>query len=243
VLYLHDGQNVFSSSGTDTTFGWGTWELDRTVDELCRQGKMQEIMMIGVDSSSARPEEYGGKRHVRGEPSAKTAFERYEQFLMGELKPRIDREYRTLPEAAHTAVMGSSLGGLCSLVLAWDNPEVFGAAACLSGAFTRGLEYTLKSYSGPPKPFRIYLDSGVVASGRGVDDGRSNTGQVVAELRRIGWAPGNLQWFVDKRTLTRTALAKSSLRPEKWGEALTSQHNEFYWRRRAWRALTFLFPP
>jgi len=37
-------------------------------------------------------------------------------------------------------------------------------------------------------------------------------------------------------------LEKSGLRPEKWGEALTSQHNELYWRRRAWRALTFLFP-
>ena len=245
VLYLHDGQNIFSSNGADTTFGWGSWELDRTVDELCRQKKMQEIIMIGVDDSSARPEEYSGKRR-QGESSTKTAFEKYEEFLIRELKPRMDHEYRTLPGAAQTAVMGSSLGGLCSLVLAWDDPEVFGAAASLSGAFTvlrpNFVDDVLKGYQGPPKPFRAYLDSGVMNSAGG-DDGRSRTEQVVAELRRIGWATSSLQWFVDKRPLTRTELDKSGLRPERWGEALTSQHNEFYWRRRSWRALTFLFPP
>ena len=245
VLYLHDGQNIFSSSETDTTFGWGSWELERTVDELCRQKKMQEIIMISVDNSSARLEEYSGKRH-HGESSATTSFEKYEEFLIRELKPRMDHEYRTLPDTAHTAVMGSSLGGLCSLVLAWDNPEVFGAAASLSGAFTvlrpNFADDVLKGYQGPPKPFRVYLDSGVMNS-TGGDDGRSRTEQVVTELRRIGWATSDLHWFVDKRMLTRTELEKSGLRPEKWGEALTSQHNEFYWRRRSWRALTFLFPP
>jgi enterochelin esterase-like enzyme len=245
ALYLHDGQNVFSSSGADTTFGWGSWELDRIVDELCRQKKMQEIIMIGVDNSPARPVEYSGKRHVQGGSSVKTAFEKYEEFLVRELKPRMDREYRTLPEGAHTVAMGSSLGGLCSLVLAWDNPDVFGAAASLSGAFVvfrpNFVDDVLKGYQGPPKPFRVYLDSGVVDS-EGGDDGRSGTEQVVAELRRIGWAAGDLQWFVDERTLTRLELEKSGLRPEKWEEALKCQHNEFYWKRRAWRALTFLFP-
>src|SRR5712691_9466353 len=45
VLYLHDGQNVYSSAGTNVAFGWGNWELDKTADELSRSGKMQEIIM------------------------------------------------------------------------------------------------------------------------------------------------------------------------------------------------------
>jgi len=245
VLYLQDGQNVFSSVGGDVAFGWGSWELDRTVDELSRQKKMQEIIMIGVNSSPARFEEYSGKRRFPGGSSVKTAFEKYEEFLTRELKPRMDREYRTLPEAAHSAVMGSSLGGLCSLALAWDNPEVFGAAASLSGAFPVSrpnfLDDVLREHRGPPKPFRVYLDSGVIDS-KGGDDGRTRTEQVITELQRIGWGTRDLQWFVDESTLTRMELEKSGLRPEKWGEALTSQHNELYWRRRAWRALTFLFP-
>src|SRR5262245_37920386 len=40
VLYLHDGQNIFSSAGTNSCFGWGSWELDRTVDRLIAEGRM-----------------------------------------------------------------------------------------------------------------------------------------------------------------------------------------------------------
>ena len=245
VLYLHDGQNVFSSAGTNCAFGWGSWELDQTVDALCRAGKMQEIIMVAVDNSPARLTEYGGRHHAPGGPATNTAFENYEAFLITELKPQIDREYRTLPGAAHTAVMGSSMGGLCSLALAWEHPEIFGGAASLSGAFmveqTNFLSEVLQNYHGPPKPFRVYLDSGVVDF-TGGDDGGSLTKQVAAELRRIG-GTNDVQWFADGKPLMPAELEKSGLRRDKWAEAQTSQHNEFYWRLRAWRALTFLFPP
>jgi enterochelin esterase-like enzyme len=246
VLYLHDGQNVFSSAGKGAAFGWGSWELDHTVDALGRAKKMQEIMMVAVDNSPRRLEEYSGRRSPSRGSRLKTAFEKYEAFLTKELKPRMDQDYRTLPTAEHTAVMGSSMGGLCSLVLAWDNPEVFGGAASLSGAFTiyrpNFVDDVLESYHGPPKRFRVYLDSGIVNS-TGGDDGRSRTEQVAAELRRIGWTASNLEKFVDEKTLNRAELKKSGLRRGKWVEARKSQHNEFYWKRRSWRALTFLFPP
>jgi predicted alpha/beta superfamily hydrolase len=244
VLYLHDGENVFSSAGTGTTFGWGGWELDKTVDVLCREGRMQEIIMVAVDSSPGRMEEYNGLQSHEG-TSSRTAFENYEAFLIAELKPQVDEEFRTLSEAAHTATMGSSMGGVCSLALAWYHPEVFGCAASLSGVFkaeyTDLLSSVIEDYRGPPKPFRVYLDSGVVDF-MGGDDGRSKTKQVVVNLQRIGWTSKDLLWFVDEKTLTRTELARSTLNDDKRAEAQRSQHNEFYWRRRTWRALTFLFP-
>src|SRR5215471_19354276 len=46
VLYLHDGQNVFSPAGPNIAFGWGNWNLDQTVKELSRAGKMQEVIMV-----------------------------------------------------------------------------------------------------------------------------------------------------------------------------------------------------
>ena len=61
VLYLHDGQNVFSSAGMNIAFGWGNWGLDKTMDQLCHDGKMQEIIMVAVDNSPARYEEYCGR--------------------------------------------------------------------------------------------------------------------------------------------------------------------------------------
>ena len=245
VLYLHDGQNVFSSAGTNCAFGWGSWELDRTVDTLCRAGKMQEIIMVAVDNSFARLQEYNGRHHVPDGRAANTAFEIYEAFLITDLKPQIDREFRTLPEAAHTAVMGSSLGGLCSLALAWEHPDIFGGAASLSGSFqveqTNFLNSVLKNYHGKAKPFRVYLDSGAVDF-TGGDDGHALIRQVAAELRRIGGSK-NLKLYFDAKPLTPAKLKKSGLRRDKWAEARISQHNEFYWRMRSWHALTFLFPP
>ncbi len=245
VLYLHDGQNVFSNAGPGSTFGWGSWELDRTAESLVRAGRMREIVMVAIDNSQRRMDEYSGCRRASSEAS-RTAFEDYEAVLTEELKPHIDGEYRTLSDASNTGVMGSSMGGLCSLVLAWDHPDVFGRAACLSGAF--GISYSrsavnlFAAYTGPPKPIRIYIDSGTVDSGGG-DDGYSNTKGVAAQFRRIGWTSSDFKWFVDKKIVDQEELLKSGLGRGKWAESQTSQHNEFYWRRRAWRPLTFLFPP
>lgn len=246
VLYVQDGQNVFSTAGTNSAFGWGSWQLDQTANELARSNKMQEIIMVAVDNGSARRKEYGGLHHLPGGPATNSPFENYEAFLITELKPRIDHSYRTLPGAAHTAVMGSSVGGLGSVVLAWDHPEVFGGAASLSGTDiaeqTNFLNRVLKDFHGPPKPFRVYFDSGLVDS-HGGDDGRALTGQVAAEFRRIGWTDKNVELFTDAGPLTRREMEQTGLRRDKWDEARTGQHNEFYWRLRAWRALTFLFPP
>jgi predicted alpha/beta superfamily hydrolase len=134
VLYLHDGQNVFSAAGTDCCFGWGNWELDKTVDRLVAEGRIREIIMVAIDNSCSRYAEYRGalhpadKRSARGNAKGATKldnarFEAYANFLIKELKPRIDRQHRTRKSAADTAVMGSSMGGICSLSLAWKIRE------------------------------------------------------------------------------------------------------------------------
>ena len=257
VLYVHDGQNAFSTVGTNVAFGWGNWELDRIATELAAAGRMREIILVAVDCSANRYLEYRGPaRPFRADelarlrrpppaPGDDTLHRRYRQFLMEELKPWVDREYRTRPGPADTGVLGSSMGGICSLALAWERPEVFGLVASLSGSFQIEqrwfLEQVLARHQGPPKPLRIYLDSGVVDFSGG-DDGRKNTGAVAAELLRIGWKPGEtLLHFLDEKPMDEAALEQAGLRRDKWKEAQTSQHNEFYWRQRVWRALNFLY--
>jgi predicted alpha/beta superfamily hydrolase len=244
VVYLHDGQNLFSSAGTNICFGWGNWELDKTVDELYRTRKMREVILVGIDNSSARYAEYCG-RHHSAKTNINTEFENYTSFLIRELKPRIDSDYRTQPEPENTGIMGSSMGGICSIVLAWEHPEVFGRAASLSGSFqvegTNFLNDILRPYQGKPKPLRLYLDSGMVDF-TGGDDGQGLTARVAKEFRRIGWGRA-LMHYVDAKPLTLVELEKTGLRQDKWSEAQTNQHNEFYWRLRAWRPLTFLVPP
>ncbi|HAV62931.1 MAG TPA: hypothetical protein DCY13_11270 [Verrucomicrobiales bacterium] len=242
VLYLHDGQNVLSSAGPHVAFGWGNWEVDKSVERLAAEGRMREIILVAIDNTRQRFPEYRGPS-AGGEDSV---YQAYRRFLIEELKPMIDRRYRTLPDAANTGVMGSSLGGIVSLALAWDRPDVFGLAASVSGAFQveqkHFLGHVLKTHRDGPKPFRIYLDSGI-SSGRG-DDGRTNTLAVANELRRIGWVDGvNLKHHLDEVPLTAEQLAPFNLPPDKLKEAQTAQHNELYWRLRVWRPLEFLFPP
>jgi enterochelin esterase-like enzyme len=249
VLYVQDGQNIFSSAGTNIAFGWGNWQLDKTADELVRAQKMQEVILVAVDDSAGRREEYDWRvnwpRTNAAPAGGPTAFEKYSAFLIRELKPHIDREYRTRPGPVDTGLMGSSLGGFCSLVLAWEHPEIFGRVACLSGSFqveqTNFLNDVLYHYHDQPKPIRIYLDSGTVDF-TGGDDNHVITTQVAAELRRIGWGT-NLMLYVDEKPRTPEEMEKAGLRLDKRKEAQTSQHNEFYWRLRVWRALMFLFPP
>jgi predicted alpha/beta superfamily hydrolase len=216
---------------------------------------MREIIMVSIDCTEARYREYRGPSWrpvtqlredgglVRGK--ADQAYDRYTRFLMDELKPEIDRRYRTLRGPRSTGLIGSSMGGVCSLALAWERPDVFGAAASLSGAFQverKQLLTVLRQHDGPRKPIRVYLDSGVIDYS-GTDDGKKDTEAVAAALRRIGWREGkDLLHYVDRHPLREEQLAQSDLPRDKWKEAETSQHNEFYWRLRAWRALGFMFP-
>ena len=47
----------------------------------------------------------------------------YGRFLIEELKPFIDRKYRTKPEAEFTGLGGSSLGGLATLAIGFFIPR------------------------------------------------------------------------------------------------------------------------
>jgi len=258
VLYMHDGQNIFSSAGPDSCYGWGPWDIDRTIDALVSEGKMREIIVVGVDNSRFRYQEYRGPAYpyskrelasLKRPPSAannETRFQNYAAFLKKELKPYIDRNFRTIRTPESTGLMGSSLGGICSLALAWDHSRTFGVVGSLSGSYQIERSYfltnVLQRYHGRRKPLRIYIDSGMVDF-TGDDDGRRYTERVSEALRKIGWRDDvNLKHFTDQPML-ELDLGRSGLRPEKWDEAQHSQHNEFYWRMRAWRALTFLFPP
>jgi predicted alpha/beta superfamily hydrolase len=244
VVYLHDGQNVFSTVGPHVAFGWGNWGLDKTVDRLSQTRQIEEVILVGIDCSRRRFQEYRGPAK---DPAEESEYRTYAKFLITELKPFIDREYRTLTEAGSTAVMGSSMGGICSLALGWEHPQIFGKVASLSGAFQVDRRYFLRhvlgNYPGPKKKLQIYLDSGV-RDYSGGDDGCLDTGAVAAELRRIGWKEGtDLMHRVDRSFFSPEQVKEGGLSPQKGEELKTNQHNEFYWKHRSGEVLQFLFPP
>jgi len=83
-----------------------------------------------VDSTNDRLAEYSPWPEPRSNIPARAGP--FVHFLVNELKPFVDRVYRTRPESEWTTVMGASLGGLMSLYLGWRHPDVFGRVGALS---------------------------------------------------------------------------------------------------------------
>ena len=121
VLYVHDGQLAFDQGTMEAS---DNLRLDESCLELIHEGKMQEIIVVAINSSSDSVLEY--------DPSL--AGKEYIRFITEELKPFIDRNYRTLPGREHTAIAGCSLASTLSFYLAWSKPEFCFGAACLSPA-------------------------------------------------------------------------------------------------------------
>lgn len=59
---------------------------------------------------------------------------KYETFVIDELLPLIDARFRTIPGRGRRLIFGISMGGYGTMMLAARHPDLFSAAASLSGA-------------------------------------------------------------------------------------------------------------
>jgi enterochelin esterase-like enzyme len=127
VLSLHDGQNLF---GEETGFGGQARHVDETAEDLIRPGKIRPAIMVGsYNTGPNRIDEYTPTADVRGHAGGQARL--YAATIMKELKPIIDAEYRTLRDAANTAMAGASTGGLVRLYIGPGHPDIFGKPAVL----------------------------------------------------------------------------------------------------------------
>jgi predicted alpha/beta superfamily hydrolase len=131
VLYLHDGQNVFDAA---TSYS-GEWGVDETLDRLRASGRdATGSIVVAIDNDPQhRADEYIPWRNT--EIKAGGQGSQYVEFLAKTLKPYVDAHYRTRPDAAHTGIAGSSLGGLISVYSALKYPRIFGRVGVFSPAF------------------------------------------------------------------------------------------------------------
>jgi len=104
----------------------GPWSppLDVRMDGLIARGECGEMILVMPDCFTR----FGGSQYLNS-----TATGRYQDHLVQELVPYVEREYRTLRGREHRGVAGKSSGGYGALVLGMMHAEVFGAVACHSG--------------------------------------------------------------------------------------------------------------
>ncbi|MEM0998165.1 MAG: alpha/beta hydrolase-fold protein [Bacteroidota bacterium] len=155
VLYLHDGQNLFDVAYT----AFGTeWAIDESMEMLQDSGYPPAII-VGVDNGGLdRINEYSpwvNLQYGGGEGDA------YLDFLVNTLKPFIDGYFRTKPQREHTALMGSSLGGLITLYGGLQRQDIFSRLGVFSPSFWFDDScYTQASAQGRQQAMRIYLLAG-----------------------------------------------------------------------------------
>lgn len=189
VVYFKDGQNIFDPL---TAFLGNAWHAGDRATELIAAGEITAPIMVGIynrgfdrmSEYAPTPAEFSG---WDGEKCQSTGdARRYAKFVAQELKPFIDAEYSTLKGPRHTAVVGSSMGGLVSLYFALWHPRVFGHVAALSPSLWWDDQVVIKDFARLRRKtaVRLWLDMGTAEPGwevvRAMRDG----------LVKRGWKPG-----------------------------------------------------
>ena len=215
VLYLHDGQNLFD--GRKSYLPNRTWRAGETADAESAAGHIEPVILVGIANTGLRRmAEYtptrdfkmgGGEGHLYG------------RLLVEELKPFLDAHYRTRTGPHDTGLGGSSLGGLISLYLGLQYPQVFGKLAVLSPSiwWDQRSILDLVANAQPRPDFRIWLDIGTGEGARHVRD----TDRLHRLLLSRGWK--------DEETVEYRRIEGG-------------YHDEDAWAARFDQVLRFLFP-
>ncbi len=216
---MQDGQNLFDPA---TAFGGQDWRIDMTADELVERGEITPPIVVGIYNTGVRRiSEYTPTRDPKMRKGGKAL--RYAEMLAREIKPFIDHEYRTRKPAMYTAVGGSSLGALVSLVAGLAYPRVFGALALMSPSVwwdRRSIVGITRQIESKTRP-RIWLDVGT-AEGDSPAAVVEDTRVLRCTLLEKGWREGE------------------TLAYEEFPGAI---HSESAWSARFASVLKFLFPP
>jgi predicted alpha/beta superfamily hydrolase len=221
VLYLHDGQNVFDAA---TAFGGVEWGVDETAQRLIGNKLIEPLIIVAIaNTGEDRIHEYAPTPAQIDPPKRKRSkglLRNYGRFLTEELKPFIDRKYRTRREPEFTGLGGSSLGGLATITLGLWFPNYFRRLAVMSASIwwddcaIYDIVEEVDEEARPP--LKIWLDTGTH------EPGWERAGALRDRLIEKGWRLHDDLHFL---------------------EVEGADHSEGAWAARMDPVLRFLFPP
>ena len=211
VLYMQDGQNLFDNS---TSFS-GEWQVDEALNTLHSQGNYGAIV-IGIDNG-------GSERLNEYSPWVNPTYgggqgELYTQFVGETLKPYIDSNFRTRPQAQYNALIGSSMGALISTYGAVKYPNLFSKVGVFSPAFwfaRTSLNNYIVNTTNDVSNLRLYFVCG-----------QNESSDMVPDMHTV------------KNNLTSKGVATSNTLTKVDSDGA---HTETYWRREFPAAYLWLF--
>ncbi|MCX7042237.1 MAG: alpha/beta hydrolase-fold protein [Gammaproteobacteria bacterium] len=215
VLYMFDAQNLFD----DATSFVGEWGVDESLDALAKSDGI-ELIVVGIDhGDDKRISELRPWAHPR---FGKAEGDQFLDFVVGTVKPFVDRNYRTHMGRKDTGIAGSSLGGLMAHYAVLRHPDVFGRVAIFSPAYWIADEIYPATEAGRLKRgTRIYLVAGD-------KEGQDEAGQAknVDKVRKM---ESLLQDAQGRRIELKTVIRPGA------------GHGEATWRSEFPAAIRFLF--
>lgn len=229
VIYMHDGQNLFDAA---TSYA-GEWQVDETLESLSTEGI--EAVVVGIPNIDAgqpgsRLDEYSPFKGTALRAGRGGRGDLYLAFICETIKPLIDAYFHTLPDRAHTGIMGSSMGGLISLYAFFSRSAVFGCAGVMSPAFWFTANDAIYAYvrGAAFVPGRLYMDIGTQELGAIPPE---NRGGVTSDL-----------YLTDARRMADLLVEKGyrTGRDLLYIEEEGAFHHESAWARRLPDALRFL---
>ncbi len=185
VLYMHDGNGLFSGDGQDTSLG-----INDYLDEC---GK--DIIVVGIDSTENRLNEMSpwksnvdkefdfGEGLVNIMTIGGEGFD-YLDSIVSCVKPYIDTHFRTKNDRKHTMLAGCSMGGYISLVGLVRHSETFGIIGAMSSSIWFN-EEALLQYINDHKTRKdsvIYLDVGRKENGKKFVDESSKVNDLLLDI-------------------------------------------------------------
>ncbi|MDB4908438.1 MAG: hypothetical protein JWO05_3222 [Gemmatimonadetes bacterium] len=247
VLYFQDAQSLFSPGA------FGDWQMDEVLDRLAARRQFAGTIVVGIDNSEHRWDEYGpwANTHMHdwvsaswSQPTQGGEAQRYLDFMVGTLKPDIDRRYRTRRDREHTAIGGSSMGGIVALYAGITRSRTFGKVLAMSPAVwfaERGGPWLsdnqllkLVRDNRPPRDVRFYVDIGTMERSRDTEPNIVDLrGQPVSYPR--AYAEGALALV---QVMRESGVPQEQLRFVVDSGAV---HNEAAWSKRLDGALLWLF--
>jgi len=222
VLYMLDGQNLFDACLSDVS--QHEWGLDEITAQLTGAGEMPPFIVVGVDHAAAlRASEYLPYKDFVGNPDmAEPAGKQFPDFLVREVMPLVNENYRTLTGAPNTGIGGSSYGGVATLYALLARPGEFGYGLIESPTLWVGMGQLVRDTNPlAAMPAKVFIGFG----GKEADDpaiSRKMIGlvqQVEANFRAAGYDDSNVRVVIDPDAL----------------------HTEAAWEKRLPGALRFMF--
>lgn len=138
VLYMHDGQDLFDEATSAGRLGPLEWGIDEVLDSA-----KNPCIVVAIEhhkDKDGRLQEY----FVHPNPDFPTVYgKEYLDFIVNNLKPFIDKSFRTAPGKKTTWMAGGSMGGLITLYAGLRYPDVFGALGVMSPSIWQDYGHTL----------------------------------------------------------------------------------------------------